>query len=585
MIDQIAAGEVVERPASVVKELVENAIDAGAHNIEVRLQEGGMRRIEVRDDGLGIAAADLPLALTSHATSKLRQVGDLEAIASLGFRGEALASIASVSRLELVSWPAGQQDAASLRSDYGHLGEVQAAAGARGTRLVVEDLFAQTPARLKFLKRPATELAHCAAWVERLALSHVGVGFRVEHQGRCLLEVAADADLAARCAAVYGAGLADNMVAIEHRNSGVQLQARVGPPESARRDARRVNVFLNGRWVRDPRLLRAVREGVREFVPLGHYPTLYLALSVAPDRVDVNVHPQKTEVRFRDERLIFGSVVRGLQEGLSRAQWATRAAGPVGSPPPRWRPGSRVSPPQSSLPPGLGAGDTRGAPGSGGWRDPAPPSVVGEGGQAEAVSLPLDTPAGSGGGRVLSVAKTYLVREVEGGLEILDQHALHERVNLEELRQEIRQGQVVTQPLLVPVLVEVGRVELALLLDKADTLRALGVEVEAFGDHTLAIRSVPARLTRLVPEKLLDDLLEIAREQRAASPEKLAEEMLYSMACRGAVMAGDRLQEEDLQGLLRRGAHLPQDRTCAHGRPVRVFLSLEDLEKAFYRRV
>jgi DNA mismatch repair protein MutL len=591
VVDQIAAGEVVERPASVVKELVENAIDAGATRIEVLLREGGMRRIEIRDNGQGILAEDLLLAVQSHATSKLREPGDLEAVASLGFRGEALASIASVSRLELVSLPPEQEDASGLKVDFGHVEGPRAAAGSPGTRIIVEDLFAQLPARLKFLKRASTELSHCTAWVERLALVHEGVGFRLEHDGRQLLEIAPDANLDARCAAVYGKGLAGRMLPVARQSGPLRLEGRIGPPESARRDARRVDLFLNGRWVRDPRLLRAVREGVREFVPIGHYPTLCLSLSIPPDRVDVNVHPQKTEVRFRDERLVFGAVLRALQETLAGSRWSTRSLGPIGqkgdaSAAPGAFPGgfrlggSTASSTHEFQPfdssPGYPSGPT-----SGGSEVPT------LGGEHVAESrLPWGNPGTHAKlGPMVSVANTFLVREVEGGMEIIDQHALHERVNLEELRIELRSGKVVAQPLLVPSLVDVGRAELDLLLQHKEVFAKLGVELEAFGETTVAIRTVPARLTRLHPEKLVRDLLEIAQENRAATPDRIAEEMLHSMSCRGAVMAGDRLDADALAGLLKRGAHLPQDRTCAHGRPVRVFLSLEDLEKAFYRRM
>lgn len=580
VVDQIAAGEVVERPANVVKELVENAIDAGATRIEVLLREGGTRRIEVRDNGQGILVEDLPLAVRSHATSKLREPGDLEAVASLGFRGEALASIASVSRLEMISLPPGQEDAASLLVDFGRVEGPKAAAGSLGTRIVVDDLFAQLPARLKFLKRASTELAHCTAWVERLALAHEGVGFRLEHDGRQLLEIAEDADLDARCAAVYGPGLAGRMLKIERESGPLRLEGRVGPPESARRDARRVDLFLNGRWVRDPRLLRAVREGVREFVPIGHYPTLCLQLALAPDRVDVNVHPQKTEVRFRDERLVFGSVLRALQETLAGSRWSTRSLGSIGGGDPRpsstWSSHST----HSSLPAGSAQRDFRPLESGAGTQGMSGASEVQE------PRLPLaSSPETRVIGPVLAIANTFLVREVEGGMEILDQHALHERVNLEELRRELQKGQVVAQPLLVPSLVDVGRAELDLLLRRQEVFARLGVEIEAFGETTIAIRTVPARLTRLVPEKLVRDLLAIAEENKQATPDRIAEEMLHSMSCRGAVMAGDRLDAEALQGLLERGADLPQDRTCAHGRPVRVFLTIEDLEKAFYRRM
>ncbi|MDP7062478.1 MAG: DNA mismatch repair endonuclease MutL [Planctomycetota bacterium] len=604
VVDQIAAGEVVERPASVVKELVENAIDAGATSIEVILLEGGIRRIEVRDNGIGIHRDELLLAVTSHATSKLSAPSDLEAIASLGFRGEALASIASVSRLEVISRTANSNAGASLKVDFGRVGEVRDAAAAKGTRFIIDDLFAELPARRKFLKRASTEAGHCTAWVERLALVHEGIAFRIENDNRVVFEVRADDDLTARCAAVFGANIADRMLAIDKPSDVLSCTARIGPPETARRDARRVHLFLNGRWVRDARLLRAVREGVREFVPVGHYPTLFLQLHVAPERVDVNVHPQKTEVRFRDERIVFGTVVSTLRQCLAASDWATRAVGGIGS--------SVAESPSfggiSGLPPtsGGGASSSGGFAGAGtastsagSSRDfPAPSwqraddlrdGAAGQlqehlAQQATDGNLPLQPDPDAGAGDFLSIANTFLFRPVPGGVEIIDQHALHERVNLEELRKEIREGQVVMQPLLVPALVDLSRIELELLLGLKDTFLKLGVDIDAFGETTLAIRGVPARLQRLHPEKLVMDLLEIATDNRAASPEKIQEEMLFSMSCRGAVMAGDHVDRAALESLLKRGANLPQDRTCAHGRPVRIMLTLEDLERAFFRR-
>ncbi len=605
VVDQIAAGEVVERPASVVKELVENALDAGARRIHVVLREGGTRRIEVRDDGCGIVAEDLPLAVSSHATSKLTGPEDLQCIASLGFRGEALASIAAVSRFALTSRVPDAEAGAELRVAFGRVEPVRAAAAAPGTRVVVEDLFGELPARRKFLKRPATEYAHCRAWVERLALAHPEVAFRLEHDGRVSLAAEADEDLDARCAAVFGPRVAEAMVAMADDRSDLRLEARVGPPDAARRGSSRLHVFLNGRWVRDPRLLHAVREGLREYVPLGHVPPLLLRLWMPPELVDVNVHPQKTEVRFREERRVVGSVIAFLRAGLAAAPWATRSVGAVGT---RFAEGGRRSWP--SLRPGAGAGTAAAsaapaasgeASGSAAAAAPSPAESRPRGGPAEppaegsalpglgAASAPAVTPRPAAAlGRsatadVLQVARTFLVREVPEGLEILDQHALHERVNLEELREELRRGGVVVQPLLVPALVEVTREEAALLLEHADALRRAGVELDAMGETTLAVRGIPARLERLQPESLVDDLLRLVRRPEFG-PEDLIEETLHSMACRGAVMAGDRLTPEDLRHLLERGAELPQDRTCAHGRPVRVVLSVADLERAFHRR-
>ncbi len=561
VIDQIAAGEVVERPASIVKELIENSLDAGSNRIRVSLEAGGINRIEVLDNGSGILRKDLRLAVAAHATSKLRVASDLDAVATLGFRGEALASIGAVSRLTLTSRSQDAAEGSLLRVSFGAVDEPCASASPIGTRVVVENLFGELPARRKFLKTPPTEARHASAWVERFSLAHPGVGFFLEVDGRKRLDVAPGDSLDRRCAAVYGKGVAEAMVALEEEGGDFYLEARVGPPESARRNASRVQVFLNGRWVRDPRLLAAVREGVKEFVPKGHYPSLYLSLVLPPDKVDVNVHPRKTEVRLREERRVFGILVNCLRHGLASAPWATRSVGEVGIANSEHS-GSRLNSPRHHL--GVS------------------PELLSPGESVEPSLLPLG--GDNSGGPLVRVANTFLAREVPEGLEIIDQHALHERVNLEELRGEVRKGQVESQPLLVPCLVEIAKDELELLIEKADIFRPLGIDVEPFGETTLAIRSVPARLTRLDPESLVRDLLEIASENKEASTESIIEEVLFSMACRGAVMAGDRLELEDLQGLLRRGEGLSQDRTCAHGRPVRVLLTRADLEKAFYRR-
>lgn len=570
IIDQIAAGEVVERPGSVVKELVENAIDSGADRIEIILSEGGLKRIEVRDNGCGIPLEELELAVSSHATSKLRSAEDLECVVTLGFRGEALASIAAVSRMEIIS-RRDKGEGNSLRVRFGRREPVRPASCPGGTRVVVEDIFAELPARLKFMKRISTELRHCSVWVERLSLAHPGVGFRLEHEGRKLFEVLPDDQLDQRCRRVFGDGVGAAMVSLSYDSAVAKLEAMVGPPESARRNATQVNIFLNGRWVRDPRLLRAVKEGVREFLPIGHYPTIYLALAVPPERVDVNVHPQKTEVRFRDERQVIGVVIKSIQRGLSQAPWSTRAAGSIG--------GSfgGLNPPGYSWERPLEAVGLADRVADGGPQVSAEPPVAAQ------VELGFDQ-LEVDHDNFLAVARTFLVRELPGGMEIIDQHALHERVNLEELRAEIRKGKVVSQPLLIPLLVEVDRSELDLLCSKAEVFSTLGISLEAFGETTIAINAVPARLSRLQPQQLVMDLLEIASEFRAATADQLQEETLHRISCRGAVMAGDYLDHQALADLLKRGANLPQDRTCAHGRPIRVFLSHKDLEKAFYRR-
>ncbi len=557
VIDQIAAGEVVERPASVVKEMVENAIDAGATEIEVWIEDGGIRSIEVIDNGCGISKDQLHLSVESHATSKLGKSEDLEAIASLGFRGEALASIAAVSRFSITSWPKEQNRAASLKVTFGKKGDVLDAAGAYGTHIKVEDIFAELPARRKFLKKPGTEASHAISWAERLALAHIGIGFKFYSNKKMVFQCAASDSVDQRCAVFFGEKVARDMVFLKKKMPTISLEAKIGPPETARRNAKHVHLYLNGRWVRDARLLRAVREGVREFIPHQFYPVLFLSLEVPPSSVDVNVHPQKSEVRFREEGLVFGSIVRLLRKTLSEASWATRTAGSIGQ--------EMKS----------NAVNTMGQPTF------ISQQQVLHSDSAKPITSFEDT---LGTQNFLAVRNTFLFREVEGGVEIIDQHALHERVNLEELRKEIKEGDILIQPLLVPSLVELSRAEVLQLDERREDFLKIGVDVSAFGETTLAINGIPARLKRIDPESIVQDLLELLNQTSPLSPEQIQEEMLFSMSCRGAVMAGDTLSEDALRSLLKRGGDLPQDRTCAHGRPVRVFLSYEDLEKAFYRR-
>lgn len=612
--NQIAAGEVIERPASVLKELLENALDAGARNIRVDLEEGGAKLVRVIDDGCGMGAEDLRRCFEAHATSKLRDPEDLLHIATLGFRGEALASIGSVARCRISTRLLGEAVGLRIENEGGRLGDVIEAGGTEGTSIEVRDLFYNTPARRRFLKRPATELGRCLDILQRLAMAHDGVGFVATHDGKRIFDVEADMDLRGRVRRTFGAELADALEPVEARDGDTVLQGFVAPPRFSRTDTSRQMWFLNGRPVRDKVLVRVLKEGFRGFLVENRQPVAFLKLAMDPQGVDVNVHPAKTEVRFRDQRRLFGFLVASLREavrltdmstpgdrmleGLARrGAWRpedTPGQGVLPDPGAATRSGPRVEgdwvlrevPGDSDRSPDRGAAagsflDSLGeAPDGAGPGDGSRSGlgIVEEGRGAWAARDELEGP-------FLQVAKTYLVRALPDGFEIVDQHALHERLTFEDLRRELRAGSVEVQRLLVPELVEVSRAQVALLDEHRDSAERVGIVLEPFGPTTVALHGLPARLRHPDPEGVVRDLLEVVeRTGQAPDAEDVIEEVLHRTACRSSVMAGDRLDEDEIRSLLGRAAALETDQTCPHARPTRVKFSLADLEKAFHRR-
>jgi DNA mismatch repair protein MutL len=588
VVDQIAAGEVVERPASVVKELVENALDAGATSVRIELEEGGARLVRVVDDGCGMGPEDLALAFASHATSKLREPGDLEHVASLGFRGEALASIASVARCRIVSCPRGGE-AREVRCEGGVPSGPMPASGAPGTTVEARDLFFNTPARRKFLKSTATELGRVLDYVQRIALAHEGVAFELLHDKKRVFDCEAGMDLRARVRRAFGAELADALVEVRAQDGPVALSGWVAPPRFARSDASRQMWFLNGRSVRDKVLLRALKDGYRGFLFDSRQPSAFLHLSMDPSLVDVNVHPAKTEVRFRDERRLFGFLVHHLRAAVARCDIATpgarlvdatlrregRAEASVG----RFDYGSpgRGAPSDSTR---LFIGESPGRPA----RDELAGTRAAEAGREAPLPAAATARPVRAGAPLLQVARTYLVREIENGFEVIDQHALHERIQYEDLLARLRAGALESQRLLVPELVEVARSECQLLCGRAGELSRAGIELSALGESTVALHALPARLARPRATAIVRDLVALLCEERQIDAERLLEAALQRAACRSSVMSGDELDQEEMQGLLARGAALLSDQTCVHGRPTRVRFALADLERAFDRR-
>lgn len=588
--NQIAAGEVIERPASVVKELVENAIDAGATSVRIDLEEGGARLIRVIDDGSGMSRDDLQLAFVAHATSKLFEVGDLDHIGSLGFRGEALASMGAIARCAILTREAGSETGWRIECAGAAIDAPREAGGPVGTSVEVRELFYNVPARRRFLKTTATELGRALDVIQRIALAHTGIAFSVTHDGRRVFDVEAGMDLRARIRRAFGADLADALVAVEARDGDVRLEGFVAPPRFARGDTARQMWFLNGRTVREKVLVRALKDGYRGFLFDSRQPVAFLSLALDPAHVDVNVHPAKTEVRFRDERRLFGFVVNALRAAVATCDMATPGARLVdmtlrreeralpfttgGGFPIRERDAASAREPFRVFELPTPQRDERAA-----HATDAPAMLARDLSARDASAHDTDVR-----GPFLQVALTYIVRPTADGFEIVDQHALHERIQFEALVAEMRRGAVEMQRTLVPELVEVSRAEVALLGDHFEALARIGIALERFGDTTIAVNGLPARLARPRAAAIVRDILSVLENARELEIERILEDVLHRAACRSSVMAGDALSEVEMRALLERGRHLESDQTCVHGRPTRVRFALADLERAFERR-
>ncbi|ROR32027.1 DNA mismatch repair endonuclease MutL [Inmirania thermothiophila] len=567
LVNQIAAGEVVERPASVVKELVENALDAGARTVQVDVEEGGVRRVRVRDDGCGMSREELVLALERHATSKIARLEDLERVATLGFRGEALPAIASVSRLVLTSRAAGAATAWRLE---GAARDPVPAAHPPGTTVDVRDLFHNTPARRKFLRSTRTELGHVELAVRRVALAREDVTLTLRHDGRLLLHAPAAADEAGRArrlAALMGEAFAEGAVWVEREQAGVRLWGWLGRPEQAHGRSDLQHLLVNGRAVRDRLLVAAVRRGYEDVLHHARQPAFLLYLEMDPAEVDVNVHPAKLEVRLRRPGAVYELVAQTVRTALARP------AVPVQAPPVRVPSGAPVqAPPAAPVQPGLALGVREAAAVYGA---PEGPAAVAEG--AAPALPPLGRPLGQ-------IHGVYLVAESARGLILVDIHAAHERITYEALREAHRRGGVPSQQLLVPVVVEVGRRRAELAEAHAEALAALGLELGRVGPERVVVRRVPALLAGADAAALARDVLEgLAEAGDAGALLRAVDEVLATMACHGSVRAGRRLEPAEQEALLRAMERTERAGHCSHGRPTWRELSLEELDRLFLR--
>jgi DNA mismatch repair protein MutL len=565
-VNRIAAGEVIERPAAAVKELVENALDAGATRIAVALDGGGIDRIEVTDDGSGMDAASLALSVLRHATSKLLD-DDLVRIATLGFRGEALPSIGAAARLAITSRPRDAAHASEIRVEGGEVSEVAPAAGAPGTRVVVRDLFFATPARRKFLKHPRTEADHAEAAIRRLALAAPSVAFRLESDGRIAFDLPAQ-ERSARVAALFGTEAAEAMVEVAGERGALRIAGYACSPAVTRATGAAQALTVNGRPVADPVLKGAVRVAYRAVIAAGRHPIVALWLDLPPEELDVNVHPAKTELRFRDVGAVRSLVIGSLQRAL---------AGGAGTSLPGPRPvlhlvHSRPSPvPYRSVPlPGMAEA----------------PLAFGAAPAARMLPAAEPRPEHPLGAPVAQVLDTYVIAVAgDGSLVLVDQHAAHERLTHEALREQMLDGGVRSQPLLLPAVVDMPPADASRLLARGPELARLGLEIEAFGPGAVLVRALPAALGSPEPGPLLRDLADELEEldETTALAARL-DAVIARLACHGSIRAGRRLNAAEMDALLRQMEATPRAATCSHGRPTFLKLSKAEIEKLFGRR-
>lgn len=640
LANQIAAGEVVERPASVLKELVENALDAGGRRVDIDVEQGGVRLIRVRDDGAGIPEAELPLALSRHATSKITTLEDLEAVASLGFRGEALASISSVSRLTLTSRTEEQEAASRVEVEGRDMdARVSPAAHPVGTTVEVRDLFFNTPARRKFLRTEKTEFSHLEECLRRQALARFDAGFTLRHNQKVvhsLRPAESQQDQERRIAALCGQRFIDNAVVIDAEASGLKLRGWVALPTFSRSQADLQYFFVNGRVIRDRLVAHAVRQAYRDVLYNNRHPAFVLYLELDPANVDVNVHPTKHEVRFRDGRLVHDFIFRTLHRALADvrpddhfrgavAQSLGRQAEP-GSPAQafampgaagavtgeRYPPGAGSHDPASESPPSWSGNGVASRGGAGVQRSPweardqiAFYQALNQGG------LPVDSQGGPGPQDLLSHSAAevtpprspdgvgdepplgyaiaqlhgiYILAQARQGMIIVDMHAAHERITYERMKQALDQENLTSQPLLVPVSVAVSQKEASVAEQRADELAALGLMIERMGPETLVVRQLPALLRGADADQLVRDVLaDLIANGSSDRVEAQTHELLGTMACHGSVRANRQLTIPEMNALLRDMEATERSGQCNHGRPTWTLVTLPELDKLFLR--
>ncbi len=625
LVNKIAAGEVVERPASVVKELLDNAIDAGADRIAITIEDGGKQLIRVTDNGCGMSPEDLELCVTPHATSKVIEEDDLYAIASMGFRGEALASISSVSKLRVVSRPGGQDVGHEINVCGVDQRAAQATGGPVGTTVEVRDLFFNVPARRKFLRSKGTEVGHINEQVSRAALAFPHIAFEVTNNGRKTLILPACDRRVERIEKFYGPELADSLLVAERCERGVTMEAYLAPPARSRATAQWQYTFVNSRYIRDKFVQHAIKEAFRGLIEHSRHAIAFLFVSLDPKMVDVNVHPTKIEVRWAEPNLIHSQSLALLRETLQQADLAPalrtdRAARETLSPETQSRMREELATMLKATPPVQTGRSGLGAPtGQGMFQNPslnpdrsassldpmetwralygepdrsrdeaAPPPPFGSPIGSQPTSAPSDRFAGdrpfvSQPARVVQMHNLYLVAETEEGIVIIDQHALHERVMYEQLKDKLTRGPLESQRLLLPETVSVTSREMDLLTQKKALLDRLGIEVAPFSKDSMAVHAFPALLKDANIGGFLRDLIDYLAESPDATAEVMIHRVLDMMACKAAVKAGDTLTQQEIEALIKKRELVEKSSNCPHGRPTTLRLTKADLNRQFKR--
>ena len=578
LINQIAAGEVVERPASVIKELVENSLDAGAQTVQIDVISGGQKLIRIRDDGKGIDKAEIALALSRHATSKISSLDDLEAVASLGFRGEALPSIASVARLTLCSRTADADSAWQVEADGGQISAAKPAAHPLGTTVEVNDLFYNTPARRRFLRTERTEFGHIEKWVRRLALSRPEIGFTLTHNQRAVLQSPAAKSEEAqrqRIAKICGDAFAEQCLYVEREADGIALSGWIGLPTFNRSQPDMQYWFVNGRSVTDKTLGHAVRHAYRDVLFHGRYPAYVLNLTMDPAGVDANAHPAKHEVRFRDGRRVHGVVSQTLETALRDTKPGGHNITPI--------PMTRESVfNQGSMPLPSAAFQSRAASGGVGETLAAYRSMATAASLADAPSNDAELPPL--GFAIAQLAGVYILAENKDGLVIIDMHAAHERITYEKLKRSFDDRKLVRQPLLVPETISVAESEANLIEEKGAMLESLGLVVDRAGPSSVTVREVPALLKNSDVESLLRDVLaDFSEAGHSNRIEDAGDDFLSTMACHHSVRANRLLTHEEMNALLREMEATERADQCNHGRPTWTTVTMSELDRLFLR--
>jgi len=626
VVNKIAAGEVIERPASAVKELMENSLDAGAARIDVTIEHGGAELIRIADDGCGIAPEDMPLTIASHATSKIGSADDLFHVRTLGFRGEALASISEVSHFLLRSRTHDADCGHEMLVHGGSVQEAQPCGCPPGTIIEIRNLFYNTPVRKKFLKTTQTEFGHISEAFTRMALAYPHVHFTLKHGSRQVHDLPPCADLRERIRVFFGAEIADQLIEVESENDRVTLCGYVGNPRFSRSNNRMQYLFLNGRYIKDRALQHALGEAYRGLLLHGRYPISFLRMSMPPEMVDVNVHPTKLEVRFQDSGRIYSQLLGTLRtkflssnlDATYRPPDQQANAAPGDSQSTEALREELVAWAKGAVDHGAAEGDRRQTDFDLDFRsanhtplqlNPIDRSSVGAGSlplppipsgvtpahlrDQEAAETPpedqMPAPAGEGGGigsqqRAIQLHNRYLIAETDEGMTVIDQHALHERILYEELREKALARRLEVQRLLVPETLNLSAQEFAAVDGATETLNQIGIEVEAFGGDTILIRSYPAILGRRKPAEIVREVVDqLLTEGKNLEKRDLLDELLHMMSCKAAIKAGDRLSSEEIDALLEL-RHLCQDaHHCPHGRPTALVFTKEELDRRFQR--